>query len=466
MSMRRTLIPLLIAATALAGCNMAPKYVQPEAATPAQWPQGAAYAPAEAGEAGMPWRTLFADPRLQTVIERALANNQNLQASLANVTSARAKYHVERSYQLPTLAGNVSATGTRGLKSSQADTQTYDANVGASAFELDLFGRLKNQSREALETYLSTESGYRSARLTLVANVATAYVTLASDRDLLALAEQTQASGARSVELTRSLLKSGLAAAGDLASAQTVLEQAKADVASQTTLVAQDRNALELLVGGPVEDTLLPASLAELDARIGQVPAGLSSEVLLRRPDVVEAEHQLKGAYAQIGAARAAFFPTISLTSAIGLASTALSDLLTGGALSASGTASASLPILGGTNKGNLEYAKAQREYYLATYRATVQSAFKDVVDALARRGTITEQRAAQDRLVAAAQKSYDLADAQYRAGTDTWLNALVAQRSLYAYRQTRIATILADLTNRVTVYSAIGADETLSGAS
>ena len=464
--MRRTLIPLLIVATALSGCNLAPKYVQPASAAPAEWPQGAAYAPAISSEAGMPWRTLFADPRLQTVIERALANNQNLQASLANVASARAQYHVERSYQLPTLAANASAVGTRGLKSSQADTQTYDANAGFSSFELDLFGRLKNQSREAMETYLSTESGYRSARLTLVANVATAYVTLASDRDLLALAERTRASGQRSVDLTQSLLKSGLAAAGDLASAQTVLEQANSDVASQTTLVAQDRNALELLVGGPVEDALLPASLSELDARIGQVPAGLSSEVLLRRPDVVEAEHQLKGSYAQIGAARAAFFPTISLTTALGLASTALGSLFTGGASLASGTASASLPILGGTNKGNLEYAKAQSEYYLATYRATVQSAFKDVADALARRGTITEQRAAQDRLVTAEQKSYDLADAQYRAGTDTSLNALVAQRSLYAYQQTRIATVLADLTNRVTVYSAIGADETLGGGS
>ncbi|MPS68411.1 MAG: efflux transporter outer membrane subunit [Novosphingobium sp.] len=461
--MRRTLIPLILAAGSLAGCNMAPRYVQPEAAAPLQWPQGAAYAPAEAGEAGLPWRALFADPRLQTVIERALANNRNLQASLANVALARAQYHVERSYQLPTLAGTASASATRGLKSSQGDSQSYDANIGASAFELDLFGRLRNQSREALETYLSTESGYRAARLTLVANAATAYITLASDRDLLSLAEQTRDSGRRSVELTQRLLKSGLAAAGDLAAAQTVLEQATSDVASQTTLVAQDRNALELLVGGPVEDALLPASLAELDTRIGQVPAGLSSDVLLRRPDVVEAEHQLKATYSQIGAARAAFFPTISLTSALGLASTALADLFTGGALGASGTASASLPILGGTNKGNLEYAKAQQEYYLAAYRAAVQSAFRDVADALARRGTITSQRTAQDRLVTAAQKSYDLADAQYRAGTDTYLNALVAQRSLYAYRQTRIATILADLTNRVTVYSAIGADDTLA---
>lgn len=467
--MRRSFLTLALAATALAttlaGCNMAPKYVQPDAGAPPQWPQGAAYAPAQAGEAGMPWRTLFADPRLQTVIERALANNQDLQASLANVASARAQYHVERSYQLPTISAGGDASVTRGLKTSTADTQSYDANVGFSAFELDLFGRLKNQSREAMETYLSTESGYRSARLTLVANVATAYATLASDRDLLRLAEQTRDSGQRSLQLTETLLKAGLSNASDVASARTVVEQATSDVASQTTLVAQDRNALELLAGGAIEDSLLPASLDELDGKIGQVPAGLSSEVLLRRPDVVEAEHQLKATYAQIGAARAAFFPHISLTSALGLASTALGNLFTGSASYGVGTGSFSLPLLGGTNKGNLEYAKAQRDYYLATYRSTVQSAFKDVANALARRGTISDQRGAHDRLVAAGQKAYDLADQQYRAGTDTFLNALVAQRSLYSYRQTRISTVLADVTNRITVYSAIGSDDSLGKA-
>ncbi|MEE4452163.1 efflux transporter outer membrane subunit [Novosphingobium resinovorum] len=461
--MRRSMISLTALAVLLSGCNLAPKYVQPVSAAPAQWPQGAAYEPATPGEAGMPWRTLFADPRLQAVIERALANNQDLQASLAKVTSARAQYHVERSYQLPTIAAGADATATRGLKTSASDSQSYNADVGFSAFELDLFGRLKNQSREAMETYLGTESGYRSARLTLVANVAASYVTLASDRDLLALAERTRGSAQRTVDLNRALHRSGLASAADVASAETTLEQAKSDVASQTTLVAQDRNALELLVGGAVADAELPGSLAELEAKIGKVPAGLSSEVLLRRPDVVEAEHNLKATYAQIGEARAAFFPTISLTSALGLASTALGNLLGSNAFNASGTASVSLPLLGGTNKGNLEYAKAQREYYLATYRGTVQSAFKDVADALARRGTISDQRTAQDRLVAAAQRSYDLADVQYRAGTDTYVAALVAQRSLYAYQQTRIATVLADLTNRITIYSAIGADESLA---
>jgi outer membrane protein, multidrug efflux system len=460
--MRRASIALLSLATMLSGCDLAPHDVRPASAAPAQWPQGAAYEPQQAGQAGMPWKTLFADPRLQTVIAQALANNRDLRVSLASVAEARAQYHVQRSYQLPTIAGGADASITRGIKSSSLDTNSYGANVGMSSFEIDLFGRLKNQSKAAFETYLSTESGLRSARLTLVTETATAYATLASDRDLLRIAQDMVKSGQRSLDLTQSLFQSGLAAAGDVQSAITVVEQAKSDVANDTTLVAQDRNALELLVGAPVADDLLPASLAELDGGIGAVPAGLSSSVLLQRPDVLEAEHQLKGANADIGAARAAFFPTITLTSAIGVASSALSSLFTGGALSWNVAPSASVPLLGGTNRGNLQYAKAERDYYLASYERAVQSAFKDVADALARRGTITDQRAAQDRLVTAAGKAYSLADAQYRAGTGTFLTALTDQRTLYSSQQTRISTMLTDISNRVALYGAIGADDTL----
>jgi outer membrane protein, multidrug efflux system len=460
--MPRKTFALLGLTTLLAGCDMAPHYVRPASAAPAQWPQGAAYGAEQAGAAGMPWRQLVGDARLRTLIERALADNRDLRATIASVASARAQYHVQRSYQLPTIAGSTSASLTRGIQSSAADSNSYNANVGMSSFEIDLFGRLRNETKEQFETYLSTESGMRSARLTLVAETATAYATLASDSDLLRIARDTQASGERSLALTRSLFQSGLAAAGDVQNAITVVEQAKSDIASQTTLVAQDRNALDLLVGSPVPDDLLPASLADLDGTIAVVPAGLSSAVLLQRPDVLEAEHQLKGANAAIGAARAAFFPTITLTSAVGVASSALSSLFTGGALNWSVAPSASVPLLGGTNKGNLEYAKSQRDYYLATYEKTVQTAFQDVADALARRGTITDQRGAQDRLVAASDKAYTLADAQYRAGTDTFLNALTAQRTLYASRQTRVATELADISNRIALYKALGADGTL----
>jgi len=460
--MRRASIVALCLATSLAGCDLAPHYVRPAPAAPAQWPTGASYGTEQSGAAGLPWRTMVTNPKLRQVIEMALANSRDLRASIASVASARAQYHVERSYQLPTVTAGASATIQRGIKSSALDSNNYDADAGMSGFELDLFGRLRNQTKEAFETYLSTESGMRSTKLTLVAETATAYATLASDRDLLQIAQDTVASGQRSLELTRSLFGSGLASAGDVQSAITIVEQAKSDVANQTTLVAQDRNALELLVGAPVPDDLLPASLADLDGSVGNVPAGLSSEVLLQRPDVVEAEHSLKGANASIGAARAAFFPTITLTSAIGVASTALSSLFTDGALSWNVAPSASLPIFGGTNRGNLQYARAQRDYYTAEYEKAVQSAFRDVADALARRGTITDQRAAQDRLVAASAKAYSLADAQYRAGTGTFLDALTDQRTLYSARQTRTGAVLTDIGNRIALYKAIGADPSL----
>jgi outer membrane protein, multidrug efflux system len=455
-------IATLALTVALAGCSMAPHYDRPQAFTPPRWPSGAAYAPAQAGEAGMAWRTLFADPHLQTVIARALKDNQSLAASLANVASARAQYHVQRSYELPTLAAGANVTAVKSLQTGQTVSQVDDVTVGASSFELDLWGRLKNLSKQELETYLGTESGYRSARLTLVANVATAYVTLASDRDLERIYGQARDAAQQTVDLEQTLFKSGLASGGDVAAAQATLEQARATLAGQVTQVAQDRNALDVLVGSPVEDALLPNSLEDLDHAIGQVPAGLSSDVLLRRPDVVEAEHQLKATYFEIGAARAAFFPTISLTSTMGLASTALGQLFKAGSWNWSPGASVSMPLLGGTTKGNLEYAHAQQDYYLAEYRSTVQSAFKDVANALARRGTIVTQREAEDRAVAAAKTSMELTDAQYRAGTETLIDVLTTQQTYYADQESRVSTILTDLTNRVTLYSAIGADESL----
>ena len=460
--MRRLSLAPLALATLLAGCDLAPHYVRRSPAAPSQWPQGAAYGPRQPGTPGMPWRTLFADPKLRQVIEQALADNRDLRASLASVAEARAQYHVERSYQLPTIAAGGDASITRGIRSSSLNSNSYDANVGMSSFEIDLFGRLKNQSKEAFETYLSTESGMRSTRLSIVAETATAYATLASDMDLLTIARDTVASSQRSLKLTQSLFNAGLASAGEVQSAITVVEQAKSDVANDTTLVAQDRNALELLVGAPVADALLPTSLAELDAGVGIVPAGLSSDVLLQRPDVLEAEHNLKSADAAIGAARAAFFPTITLTSAVGVASSALSSLFTGGALNWNVAPSASVPLLGGTNKGNLQYARAERDYDLAQYEKAVQSAFKDVADALARRGTITDQRTAQDRLVAASAKAYALAEAQYRAGTGAFLDALTDQRTLYAAQQTRVSTLLTDIGNRIALYEAIGSDDSL----
>lgn len=459
--MRTLTLSLLAAAMATSACNLAPDYARPAAPVPTEWPTGAAYAPAADTPPGLPWATLFTDPKLRTVIDQALADNRNLRAAVANIASVRAQYDVQRAAQFPTVAAGASADITRGGKT-YGSSDAYAANVGVSAFEIDLFGRQKNLSVAAFETYLATEAGTRATRITLIGETATAYATLASDRDLLRISTETLASATRSLGLTTTLHTGGLAAQGDVQEAETVVAQAQSDIEGYTTQVAQDRNALELLVGAPVPDALLPASLDELDGTIGKVPAGLSSTVLLQRPDVLEAEHELKSANANIGAARAAFFPEISLTSTAGLASTALGSLFTGGAAGWSAAPSVSLPIFGGSNAGNLDYAKAQRDHYVAEYEATVQTAFKEVADALARRGTIDRQRAAQRRLVAASTKSYQLADAQYRAGTDTFLDALTAQRTLYAARQSAIAVILSDITNRVTLYQVIASDDAI----
>ena len=456
--MRRTLAALIALPALLAGCDFAPHYNRPAAPVPPRWPEGGTYPAAVDQAPGMAWRTLIGDQRLQTLVVRALADNRDLRATVASVASARAQYRVQRSALLPTIGANANATvnGGRGA----ADVNSYTANLGFSAFEIDLFGRQRDLSRAAFEQYLATDAGARAARITLVAETANAWATYAADSDLLAIARDTQATAQRALQLTNELDRAGLIGKLDVHEAETVLAQANSDIESYTTQIAQDRNAIELLVGSPVADDLLPRSLGEIDKSFAVAPAGIASTVLLQRPDVLEAEHQLKAANANIGAARAAFFPTISLTTAVGAASTALSSLFTGGALGWSVAPSATLPIFGGARHGNLAYAKAQRDYYLATYEHAVQGAFRDVADALARRGTIDRQRTAQRQLVVSNERSLTLANAQYRAGIAGYLDTLTAQRSLYAARQSEVGTILADLTNRVTLYSALGSDD------
>ncbi|WP_150293855.1 efflux transporter outer membrane subunit [Sphingobium estronivorans] len=454
--MKRALFTLTSMA-ALSACNMAPHYIRPAPPVPASFPSGPAYAPAAAAERpGLPWTALIGDPRLKTVIERALANNRDLRAALANVQSARAQYRVQRAAQLPAVTGATAATFSRQNDERQ---NSYSADIGFSAFEIDLFGRVKDLTQAALESYLATEEGARATRITLVAETASAYATLAADQELLALSRQTLTSAERTLDLTRTLNRSGLIGKLDVHQAETTVEQARSDIAANVTQVAQDRNALDLLVGAPVEDALLPASLESLTASIAKAPAGLSSDVLLQRPDVLQAEHQLKAANADIGAARAAMFPKISLTAAIGVASSALSSLFTGGAFAWSAAPSAGVPIFGGAARGNLDYSKAQRDLSLAQYEKAIQTAFREVSDALAREGTIDDQQAAQQRLVLANQRSYALADERYRAGIDTFLNSLTSQRSLYGAQQSAIATRLALIQNRILLYRVVGAD-------
>lgn len=465
--MTRALAPLtaLLPALALSACSMAPTYVRPTAPVPEQWPQGAPYpapastpasAPDMAAQAGLPWTQLVRDPSLATLITRALEANRDLRATMASVLAARARYRAERSARIPTLGAGAATTITR---HDGDTTESYAAELGISAFEIDLFGRVRNETRSALESWLATSEGARAARISLVAETAQAYATLAADQENLALARDTVASAERSLTLTQSLNRAGLASALDVQQAQTIVQQARSDVASTATQVAQDRNALELLTGSPVEDALLPRSLMDVGSGIAVVPAGLSSAILLARPDVLQAEHLLKAANADIGAARAALFPTISLTAALGVASSALSSLFDGGAFTASATPSAQYSIFGGGKAANVDATKAERDRALAQYEYAIQTAFREVADALARAGTIDDQQTAQRNLVAASRKYHDLADQRYRGGIASYRDALDAQRTLYAAQQSAIATELAAIGNRITLYRVIGAD-------
>jgi multidrug efflux system outer membrane protein len=465
----RRLLALGAVGLVLSGCTLEPHEAPPAPAIPTTWPTGPAYPPtsAEAAPPTLSYRDVFHDPHLQALIDRALANNQDLRATLANVEIARSQYRVQRSDLFPQVGANFTASRDHARPTAGAPAVTargYQADVGLSTFEIDLFGRLQSLTHAAFEQYLASAEGAQAARLTLVGEVATAYFALAADLTELAVARETVDSANRTVALTTAQLKNGVAARLDVAQAQTLLDQARSDEQGRITQAAQDRNALELLVGGPIPDAMLPTSIESVDGMIGVVPAGLDSRILLRRPDVLEAEHTLRAANAQIGAARAAFFPTISLTSLAGFASPALGALFNHGNFVWQAQGGAALPIFtGGANVANLSLSKAQREQALAKYQSAIQSAFRDVADALARRGTMEAQLSAQTDLVAAANVSLTLQLARYREGIDPYLNVLVTQRTLYNAQLTQAVTRQIRADNFVAIYLALGADPVIA---
>jgi multidrug efflux system outer membrane protein len=467
--MRKQALSSALAATVtlvLTGCTMAPRYERPAAPVADTWPSGASYDPAQASEktaADLPWREFIRDQRLQKVIDQALANNRDLRSSLANIQAARAQYRIQRSDLFPKFNGEISATRQKSLNSfspsgGAVENEFYSASVGLSAFEIDLFGRVRSLSNSQLESYLATAEAGRATRISLIAETASAYLTLAADNSRYELARRTVESAQRTMDVTRKRLEAGVSSRLDVRQAETVYQQARVDLASTTALIAQDRNALELLTGGHLPDELLPAELPDDHQWLADVPAGLSSSVLLTRPDVLQAEHQLKSANANIGAARAAFFPTLSLTASKGLASPELSDLFSDGVSVWSVAPNLVLPIFrGGENVANLSYAKAQRDLYVSQYELAIQTAFKEVADALAVRGTIQDQLDAQRALVDAAADSYELAEARYTKGVDTFLNALDAQRTLYNAEKSLVSARLTASDNVVTLYRVLG---------
>ncbi|HWK36299.1 efflux transporter outer membrane subunit [Sphingomonas sp.] len=468
--MIRPLLPLA-ALGLLAGCSLAPEYDRPAAPVPSSWPVGDSYLRQD--EAGLPtvsYRDIFHDARLQALVEQALANNRDLRVAAANIAAARGAYRSQRGALFPTISAGASAGASDGGVSATSagggTRESYAANVGTTAFELDLFGRVRSLSRAALDEYFATEAAARATRLALVGDIADAWLAYAADKSLLAIAEDTAKSAGESVRLTRLRLEGGIAPRTDLRQAELVEAQAKSDLATQRTALAQDVNLLQLLVGAPIDPARLPGSIDQAAPTLAELPAGLDSGVLLRRPDVVQAEYQLRAANARIGAARAALFPRISLTGLVGLASNALGSLFTGDAFTWSATGAAAYNIFdGGSARGDRAQTRAQRDAAVASYEKAIQTAFREVSDALARRGTIADQESAQTNLVAAAQDNYNLSTARYRGGIDTFLQSLDAQRSFYSAQRSLVATRLARAQNLVALYRTLGGDALLDAA-
>ena len=449
----------LLIATALAGCSMDPHYARPEAPVPAAFPTGGAYPSASAPLPTVTYRDIFHDPRLQSLIERALVNNRDLRIAAANILVAREQYRIQRAQQLPQLAATGQASSTGSTGSSTANRASFQLGATVPSFEIDLFGRLASLTRAEQQRYFATEATARATRLTLVGDIADAWLSYATDASLLKIARNTATAAQSSVELTRKRLDGGIAPRTDLRQAEQILDTAQANVAQQTTALAQDINALQLLTGAPVDPKLLPQSIEEAVPTIAALPAGLDSSVLLRRPDVAAAEYQLRAANADIGAARAALFPKITLTSFLGFGSTALAGLFSGGFdWSAAGNAGYTI-FNAGAGRANVRQSQAQRNVELATYEKAIQTAFRDVADALARRGTIAEQVRAVTAQTAAAADTANLADQRYRGGIDPYLSSLDAQRSYYAAQQTLATTRLVEGSNLVALYRALGGD-------
>lgn len=462
-------------AVSLSGCiNLAPSYRQPALPVADAWPIAATTAATDAATAqssnhvdaamDIGWRDFFVDERLQQLIALALQNNRDLRVAMLNVEKARAQYHVQRSYRVPNADATGAGVKERTLLSTTTGANTYgtveqySVSVGVTAFELDLFSRVRNLSRAALEQYLAQEQTRRNAQLSLIAEVANAYLTLASDQRLKELADETLKSQEDSFRLTQQRHDLGAVSALDVAQAQTTVESARADSARYEGNVAQDLNALTLLLGIAPATDLLPQNFTTDVSGLSPLPAQLPSQVLLRRPDVLLAEHNLRAANANIGAARAAFFPLISLTGSIGTASSELSGLFKSGAGTWSFTPQITVPIFeGGRLRGNLDVATIERDISVAQYEQAIQAGFRDVANALTLTQTLLRQRQAQQTLADAAAKAYELSQERYKNGRDSYLTLLDAQRTNYAAQQGLISTRLSEQANRITLYKALG---------
>lgn len=457
--MRRgaSLAAMAMLALGTQGCIVEPRPAV-EASIPPSWPAGDAYLrQSEAALPALGWREIFGDARLQALLTQALANNRDLRVTAANIAAARANARIREAARLPQIDSVRSASHV------ETDTGGSDrvvAELGITNFEIDLFGRLAALSRAAQARYLGTETAARATRLALVGDIANVWLSYGADASLLKIAQETVASAEKSVALTGARLRGGVAPRSDLRQAEQILATAQADIARQQTALAQDINALQLLVGAPIDPALLPDSIDNAAPTIAELPAGLDSGILLRRPDVVQAEYELDATNEEVAAARAALFPRLSLTATAGFASNSLSSLFTDGAFNWSVVSPTTYPIFrAGAGRASVRLSKAQRDAALARYEKAIQTAFREVADALARRGTINEQLTAVRLQESAAADAAFLADARYQGGVANYLGALDAQRAAYAAHRARVASQLAQAANLVDLYRRLGGD-------
>ena len=461
-----------LAAAALAACTMEPDYRRPDAPVPAL--DGGGTGGNAAADIG--WRDFFPDPQLQQLIVLALANNRDLRVAALNVESAQAQYRIQRADLFPSISASGTeqaehypasvlaaetgggAAATSAVPANGATLRTYNVGVGFTSYELDFFGRIRSLDHAALQQYFASQETRRSEQITLVAEVATAYLTVLTDQTLLDLTSQTLKSQSDSYDLTQKLFDHGATTALTLRQAEITVDTARANLALYTRQLAQDRDALQLLLGAPIPPEIDFSAGLDRANLVAELSEGIPSDVLQRRPDVLAAEHQLMAANADIGAARAAFFPSVSLTGNFGTASSQLSGLFKDHSEAWTFQPTISVPIFaGGANLANLDAAHLSRDTNVAQYEKAIQTAFREVQDALVARGSLNDQLAAQQALVTASAEAYRLADMRFRGGVDSYLDALDAQRTLYSAQQTLQQVRLTRLQNLVTLYKALG---------
>ncbi|WP_322403682.1 efflux transporter outer membrane subunit [Massilia luteola] len=457
----KRLTPLALALV-LAGCvNLAPKYERPQAPVAGAFPTvegtvNSGNAVATEAPAAITWQRFFTDARLQQLISLSLANNRDLRVAILNIEAARAQYRIQRSNEFPAV--NAGITGQRQTTGKdQPISSVYQAGLSVSAFELDFFSRVRNLSDAALAQFLATEEARKTAQISLIAQVANTYLTYLADEELLALVQQTLKTREESLRLTQLRFDNGVSSKLDLQQAVSLVETARTTLAQAQRQRAQDLNLLTLLIGQPIPDNL-PAGATLATTNLPDLPAGMPSDLLAVRPDIRAAEQQLMAANANIGAARANYFPRITLTGSAGTASSQLSGLFKSGTFGWTFAPQAIMPLFDfGRTRAGVEGARAQRDIAVAQYEKSIQTAFREVADALAGQATYSEQLRAQQAVAAAETDRFNLSDLRYRNGTASYLDLLDAQRSLFTAQQQAIQANLLRLQNQVTLYRVLG---------